>query len=105
VNKAANFFRDLGVKKGDHVCLFLPNCPEFLYLWFGLSKIGALMLPIDTRLRESELAYVINNSDSKLIVLNEVLYEVFGFVERNLKGIEKKFGIVRATHLRRIITI
>ena len=27
VNKVANVLRDLGVKKGDHVCLFLPNCP------------------------------------------------------------------------------
>ena len=40
VNKVANVLRDLGVKKGDHVCLFLPNCPEFIYLWFGLAKIG-----------------------------------------------------------------
>jgi crotonobetaine/carnitine-CoA ligase len=90
VNKAANLLRDLGVKKGDHVCLFLPNCPEFLYLWFGLSKIGAIMVPLNTRLHEDGLADVINNSDSKRIVVNEALYDAFNFVERDLKGIEQK---------------
>ena len=40
VNKAANLLQELGVKKGARVCLFLPNCPEFLYLWFGVAKLG-----------------------------------------------------------------
>ena len=50
-NKAANLLRECGVRKGDHVCLFLPNCPEFLYLWFGLAKIGGVMVPLNVNLR------------------------------------------------------
>ena len=37
INKAANVFLDLGIEKGDRVCFFIPNCPEYLYGWLGLS--------------------------------------------------------------------
>ncbi len=36
--QTAAMFRALGVSQGDRVALFLPNCPEFLYCWFGLSR-------------------------------------------------------------------
>ncbi|RMF96540.1 MAG: ATP-dependent acyl-CoA ligase, partial [Gammaproteobacteria bacterium] len=35
INKAANAFLELGVQHGDKVAIMLPNCPEFLYAWFG----------------------------------------------------------------------
>ncbi len=41
INQAANGFLELGVKHGDKVAIMLPNNPEFLYVWFGLNKIGA----------------------------------------------------------------
>lgn len=90
VNKAANLFRDLRVKKGDHVCLFLPNFPEFIYLWFGLAKIGAVMVPVNTRLRENKLAYIINHCDAELIVVNEALYYACASIEKDLKNIKQK---------------
>lgn len=40
-NRVANGFLKLGVKRGENVCIMLPNSPEFLYNWFGLAKIGA----------------------------------------------------------------
>ena len=89
-NKAANFFRDLGVKRRDHVCMFLPNYPEFLYLWFGLIKIGAVMVPLNTHLRKESLAYIINNCDAKCIVVNEALYYAYAYVEKDLKKIKQK---------------
>ena len=44
-NQVANGFLELGIRKGDKVCLLLPNCPEFLYVCFGLNKIGTWMVP------------------------------------------------------------
>ena len=37
INRAANGFLAMGVQKGDMVAIMLPNCPEFLYTWFGLN--------------------------------------------------------------------
>jgi len=90
VNKAANLLQELGVKKGARVCLFLPNCPEFLYLWFGLAKIGAVMVPLNIHLRGYALAYIINHCDAKWIFVNDALYDAYTFVEKKLKGIEQK---------------
>jgi crotonobetaine/carnitine-CoA ligase len=90
VNKAANLLRELRVKKGDHVCLFLPNCPEFLYLWFGLAKIGGVMVPLNISLRGDGLEYIINHCDAKWIVVNERLHDAFTFVEKDLSGIQHR---------------
>jgi len=42
VNRVARGFLRLGISAGDRVCVMLSNCPEFLYAWFGLMKIGAI---------------------------------------------------------------
>ena len=67
INRAANVFLDLGIKKGDRVCFFLPNCPEFLYGWFGLAKIGAILVPINTNYKTEETKYIVNHSEANLI--------------------------------------
>ena len=48
VNSAAWHFRSLGIQKGDRVGIFMVNSPDFLYAWFGLNKIGAVMVPVNT---------------------------------------------------------
>jgi crotonobetaine/carnitine-CoA ligase len=68
INKAANGFLALGVKHGDKVAIMLPNCPEFLYAWFGLNRIGAVEVPINVALKDAGLAYQIDQSDSVMLV-------------------------------------
>jgi carnitine-CoA ligase len=67
-SKTANLFLELGVKKGDKVALYLPNCIEFIYCWFGLAKLGAVLVPINNYFRATETSFVINHSDSKIVV-------------------------------------
>lgn len=50
VNRVARGFLRLGIRAGDRVCVMLSNCPEFLYAWFGLMKIGAILVPINSAL-------------------------------------------------------
>jgi crotonobetaine/carnitine-CoA ligase len=76
INKAANVFMDLGIKKGDRVCFFLPNCPEFLYGWLGLAKIGAILVPINTAYRTEETKYIVNHSEANTILVHSPLKEV-----------------------------
>lgn len=68
-NMAAHAFGALGISKGDHVALMLPNCPEYIFCWFGLAKLGAVTVTINTRLRGDSLEYIIKESDSKALVL------------------------------------
>jgi crotonobetaine/carnitine-CoA ligase len=87
INKAANGFRKLGIKKGDKVAMMLPNCPEFLYAWFGLNKIGAVEVPINLALKGSGLAYQLTQSDSIALVADTKYMENVRAVEDELKGI------------------
>jgi crotonobetaine/carnitine-CoA ligase len=47
-NRCAHAFENLGIKKGDKVSIMLANCPEYLFIWFGLAKLGAVEVPINT---------------------------------------------------------
>ena len=65
---AASFYKSVGVKEGDRICLLLPNCPEILFSWFGLSAIGAISVPINTAYKQEELAYIFCDSGAKVLV-------------------------------------
>ncbi len=45
-NRIACGLQGLGIKKGDKVAIILPNCPEFVFLMVGLSKLGAIEAPL-----------------------------------------------------------
>lgn len=71
INRVANGFLGLDVAPGDKVAVMLPNCPEFLYIWFGLNKIGAVNVPINIAQRGNSLAYQIEHADSTVLVVDE----------------------------------
>ena len=74
--RAASMFQGLGVSSGDRVCLFLPNCLEFLYCWFGLSYLGAISVPVNTAYKRDETAYILNDAEAVGMVAHESLIEV-----------------------------
>ena len=78
VLKSAAMFAGLGIEKGDRVCLFLPNCIEYVYSWFGLSLIGGISVPVNTAYKRDEMAYILNNAEVKGLVTDPSLAEVAG---------------------------
>jgi carnitine-CoA ligase len=68
VDRAANAFRELGIRTGDRVSLMLPNAPPFLECWLGLNSLGASMVPVNTAFRAREARYVVDHSESRLLV-------------------------------------
>ena len=75
-NKTANGFLAAGIKKGDRVGIMLFNRPEFLYIWFGLNKIGASMVPLNTALTLYEVVYQLNHSESKMFITGKDHQEI-----------------------------
>ncbi|TGP50824.1 long-chain fatty acid--CoA ligase [bacterium M00.F.Ca.ET.230.01.1.1] len=61
----------LGVKRGTHVAIALPNCVEIIAIWIALSRIGAVAVGVNPSLTEKELEYILNTSDSEFLVLDE----------------------------------
>ena len=78
VLKTASMFQEMGVGKGDRVCLFMPNCVEYVYCWFGLSVIGAISVPVNTAYKRDETAYILNDAEAKAIVSDPTLSDVAG---------------------------
>ncbi|EAQ6918713.1 crotonobetaine/carnitine-CoA ligase, partial [Salmonella enterica] len=77
INRTANLFYSLGITKGNKVALHLNNCAEFIFCWFGLAKIGAIVVPINANLLRDESAYIINQCEATLVVTSVEFYSIY----------------------------
>src|SRR5882672_3645546 len=71
VDRAARGLVALGVGSGDKVALWMVNRPEWIEIAFAVMKIGAVLVPINTRLRTEDVAYIVDQSDSSTLILAE----------------------------------
>ena len=92
-NTLANGLSYLGLEKGDKVAIMLDNCPEFIFVWFALAKIGAVEVPVNTALRGSLLSYMLNHSDSVVLITRAAYLEQLSFVKDEIKGVKQIFVI------------
>jgi len=76
VNQTAHLLASLGIGHGDKVNLHLGNCLEFLYLWFGAAKLGAVIMPTNVAAAPDELTYLVDHSESRLIFTQPAHLEV-----------------------------
>jgi long-chain acyl-CoA synthetase len=68
INQVANGLIDLGIKKGDRVTLFLPNCAEALFFYYGIMKMGGIVNPLNMMLKEKELEYIVGDCEPEILV-------------------------------------
>jgi acyl-CoA synthetase (AMP-forming)/AMP-acid ligase II len=77
-NRRANFFRALGVGKGDVVTLMMDNRPEFLYTLAGLAKLGAVTAAINTNLTGQALVHCLNISAAARLIIGAECLDKLG---------------------------
>ncbi|HOM03259.1 MAG TPA: AMP-binding protein [Acetivibrio sp.] len=77
-NRFANLLIKRGIKKGDKVAILLMNCLEWLPIYFGILKAGAIAVPMNFRYTAEEIKYCLNLSDSIALVFGP---EFIGRVE------------------------
>ncbi|MBD3216116.1 MAG: AMP-binding protein [Candidatus Lokiarchaeota archaeon] len=68
------------------IALFFPNCPEAIISWFAVSKIGAISVPINYELNKEQLLFVLNNSDSEILIID---YSYFNIIEDDPEELSK----------------
>jgi crotonobetaine/carnitine-CoA ligase len=88
-NRCANAFLDLGITKGDKVSIMLMNCPDYIYLWFGLAKIGAVEVPVNTNYKGEFLRHIVDQSDSKILIIDAMYLDRLKLIQEDLKKLEK----------------
>jgi long-chain acyl-CoA synthetase len=99
VARTAGMLFAKGIRKGDVVSLLLPNSVEYIVAYFACWQLGALAGPVNGHLKSQEIAYVVSNSESKLMLVNsefaakvegfEVPREVFDDVRQVEAGFKK----------------
>jgi fatty-acyl-CoA synthase len=72
IDEAARRLIAVGVRHGEHVALWLNNSDEWIFISFAVQKIGAVLVPINTRFRTRDLAYVLAQSDSRFLITHDV---------------------------------
>ena len=70
-NRIANAFAGAGVEKGERVGLLLMNSAEFMEAYFGLAKIGAVVVPLNWRLVADELEFILKDSGTTRLIFGE----------------------------------
>ncbi|MFT3924922.1 MAG: long-chain fatty acid--CoA ligase [Myxococcales bacterium] len=80
VQKFAGSLEKLGIKRGQHVALMLPNVPQFTVAYFAAHYIGAPVVPLNVLLTGDEVAYHLEDSDAVALVVWE------GFLEAGMAG-------------------
>jgi len=64
VDELARGMLELGVAKGDKIGLWMPNVPEWVVAYYAIARIGAVMVPMNTRYKTHEVEYILNNSEA-----------------------------------------
>ena len=77
-NRFANLLLSRGIKKGDKVAILLMNCLEWLPIYFGILKTGALAVPLNFRYAPDEIEYCVKLADADILVFGP---EFIGRVE------------------------
>ena len=87
---AAGALQALGIGKGDHVAILMPNGEQWLSLFYGAALIGAVTVPVNTRFKAAEIDFCLRQSGAK------ALFYVERFLDNDYGAMVKEIGFERA---------
>ncbi len=74
INQVAHGLHRLGIRKGERVGLLLSNCPEYIFAYFGIIKLGSVNVPVNTFLTGQEIQFILADCEISAIITNTELY-------------------------------
>ena len=87
-NRVANALIARGVQPGESVSVMLPNCEEFLPVWYGILKAGAVMSSINTAYKGDFLSWTINLVEAKKLVISDLYLDRLDLIKGELPLLE-----------------
>ncbi|MFJ8248233.1 long-chain-fatty-acid--CoA ligase [Peribacillus asahii] len=88
VNRLSHGLRDLGVKKGDRIAYLAPNTVEMFEGFYGVFQLGAIMVPLNIRLKPEDYLFILNHSESKVLFVDQDLYHFIVPIKERLETVE-----------------
>ncbi len=93
VNRLGNGLRGLGIGKGDRVILRIPNCVEFVVCALALHRLGAVVIPTISLLREAIITYIANSVQAKVIISSHDLLDEIDSGRQKYQTVEDLIAI------------
>src|ERR1043166_1348928 len=76
-NKTGNVLRDFGLDVEERILMVLPDCPEFVWTWFGAARIGAVITMVNPMLPASDYEYYLDYTRAKVAVVHQSVLKTF----------------------------
>jgi crotonobetaine/carnitine-CoA ligase len=87
-NRIAHFLAELGFGNGKGLGIYMRNSPRFLDIFFGAQRIGMYLVPINPELKGDGLAYLINHSDIRGLIIDAELQDSIKAISGQLENID-----------------
>jgi fatty-acyl-CoA synthase len=88
VNRLAHSFRQNGIKKGDRIAVLSPNRLEMYEAFYAAFLLGAVIVPLNTRLVPADYEYIVNHSGAKMFLVDAELASLIESITENLQQVE-----------------
>ncbi len=92
-NQGAHLFRQLGLKRGDHIALLLENHPRFFQICWAAQRAGLYYTPISWRLQQQEVEYIVNNCEAQVFITSVGRKEVVQPLMDKMPGVAHRYMI------------
>ena len=92
-NRFANLLFTRGVKKGDKIAILLMNCLEWLPIYFGILKAGAIVVPMNYRYSSDEIKYCLDLADVRMLVFGPEFIERVGAIKDDIGAVDNLFFV------------
>ena len=89
MRRASGYLAQLGVRHGDRVTVFMGSSIDFVRVWLGITRLGAIAVLLNPELSGSFLCHQINNAGSSLAIVDETLLPQLQSVEGNLSQLQR----------------
>jgi long-chain acyl-CoA synthetase len=73
--RIAHALKKEGVGRGDKVCLFLPNVPEFVMSYYAVAAVGGVVVSINVMNKRDEVSYIVNDCEAKALITSEEILD------------------------------
>src|SRR5579864_6508100 len=95
-SRVANVLSAMGIRRGDRVALYVPNIPAFPIAYLGILKLGAIAVSINSIFKAQEVAFILNDSQSRVLFTTAELDEALG--ELDCPALERRLRVDRGLH-------
>jgi len=92
-NQFANLLLDRGIKKGDKVAILLMNCLEWLPIYFGILKTGAIVVPLNYRYTADEIKYCLDLSETDFLIFGMEFIDRMEAIKNNIPHVKALFFV------------